>query len=203
MDTKNTTSSSSSSGSGGGGVPAAAPPSSSSTSHQGGKPTDVGLRNGTNSTASLQANQPSPPHHHKLTGSNARSSSDERSCPQKGGRHSMEDMTLPGSGGASGGGSACLSSDGALGVGGGGGNGGLPSSKDAWSCLRRKMCLEEMLYETSQRAKVYNRNHYGLLGILKVIRMTDPDLNVLALGTDLTSLGLNLNSTEYVHSCAG
>lgn len=104
------------------------------------------------------------------------------------------DGMASGSAGTSGGGGTCLSNEGTLGVGGGGN--GLPSSKDAWSCLRRKMCLEEMLYETSQRAKVYNRNHYGLLGILKVIRMTDPDLNVLALGTDLTSLGLNLNSTE-------
>lgn len=78
-----------------------------------------------------------------------------------------------------------------------------PASKDAWSCLRGKMCLEEILFETSQRAKVYNRNHYGLLGILKVIRMTDPDLNVLALGTDLTSLGLNLNSPECLFSSFG
>ncbi|KEP66549.1 UNVERIFIED_CONTAM: NOT2 / NOT3 / NOT5 family protein [Hammondia hammondi] len=79
----------------------------------------------------------------------------------------------------------------------------VPASKDAWSSLRGKMCLEEMLYETSQRAKVYNRNHYGLLGILKVIRMTDPDLNVLALGTDLTSLGLNLNSPDCLFSSFG
>ena len=37
-------------------------------------------------------------------------------------------------------------------------------------------------------------NKYGLLGLLNVIRMTDPDLNTLALGTDLTTLGLNLNA---------
>ena len=39
---------------------------------------------------------------------------------------------------------------------------------------------------------------YGLLGLLGVIRMTDPDVTMLAVGTDLTTLGLNLNSTEYV-----
>lgn len=39
---------------------------------------------------------------------------------------------------------------------------------------------------------------YGLTGLLNVIRMTNPDLNTLALGTDLTTLGLNLNSHEYV-----
>ncbi len=36
------------------------------------------------------------------------------------------------------------------------------------------------------------------MGLLNVIRMTDPDLNTLSLGTDLTALGLNLNSSEYV-----
>lgn len=43
-------------------------------------------------------------------------------------------------------------------------------------------------------------DRFGLLGLLNVIRMTDPDLNTLALGTDLTSLGLNPNSPEYACS---
>ena len=42
-------------------------------------------------------------------------------------------------------------------------------------------------------------DRYGLLGLLSVIRMTDADLTTLALGTDLTSLGLALNSPEPVH----
>ena len=41
-------------------------------------------------------------------------------------------------------------------------------------------------------------DRFGLLGLLSVIRMQDPDLTTLALGTDLTTLGLNLNSSEYV-----
>ena len=41
-------------------------------------------------------------------------------------------------------------------------------------------------------------DRFGLLGLLGVIRMTDPDLTTLALGTDLTTLGLNLNSPENV-----
>eukprot|EP01113_Clastostelium_recurvatum_P039573 TRINITY_DN6054_c0_g1_i3.p1 TRINITY_DN6054_c0_g1~~TRINITY_DN6054_c0_g1_i3.p1 ORF type:complete len:593 (+),score=122.85 TRINITY_DN6054_c0_g1_i3:120-1898(+) len=41
---------------------------------------------------------------------------------------------------------------------------------------------------------------FGLLGLLDVIRMTEPDLNILALGTDLTTLGLNLNSPECLYS---
>ena len=44
---------------------------------------------------------------------------------------------------------------------------------------------------------------YGLLGLLSVIRMTDADRNALALGTDLTLLGLNLNSTENLYSTFG
>mmetsp|Transcript_32984 Transcript_32984/g.48375 ORF Transcript_32984/g.48375 Transcript_32984/m.48375 type:complete len:433 (+) Transcript_32984:65-1363(+) len=41
---------------------------------------------------------------------------------------------------------------------------------------------------------------YGLLGLLGVIRMSDADRNALALGSDLTLLGLNLNSSEHLYS---
>ncbi|OZJ05844.1 hypothetical protein BZG36_00927 [Bifiguratus adelaidae] len=41
---------------------------------------------------------------------------------------------------------------------------------------------------------------YGLLGLLEVIRMTDADLSMLALGSDLTTLGLNLNAAESLSS---
>lgn len=44
---------------------------------------------------------------------------------------------------------------------------------------------------------------YGLLGLLSVIRMTDADRNRLALGSDLTLLGLNLNSNENLYSTFG
>eukprot|EP00934_Nitzschia_sp_Nitz4_P002013 Nitzschia sp. Nitz4//scaffold2_size372955//150720//152131//NITZ4_000407-RA/size372955-snap-gene-0.22-mRNA-1//1//CDS//3329546730//2013//frame0 len=41
---------------------------------------------------------------------------------------------------------------------------------------------------------------FGLLGLLGVIRMTDADRNALALGSDLTMLGLNLGSSEQIYS---
>eukprot|EP00761_Pharyngomonas_kirbyi_P008611 gb/GECH01008623.1/.p1 GENE.gb/GECH01008623.1/~~gb/GECH01008623.1/.p1 ORF type:complete len:512 (+),score=108.65 gb/GECH01008623.1/:1-1536(+) len=41
---------------------------------------------------------------------------------------------------------------------------------------------------------------HGLAGLLSVIRMTDPNLNILTLGLDLTTLGLNLNSPEYLYT---
>jgi len=40
---------------------------------------------------------------------------------------------------------------------------------------------------------------YGLLGLLKVLKMTDRDLNMLASGTDLTTLGLNLSSPDVLY----
>merc|ERR1719197_949317 len=63
--------------------------------------------------------------------------------------------------------------------------------------LRKK---EEMLYLTTPEAEKAAREKYGLPGILKVIRMTDADLNTLALGMDLTILGLNLNSPECLYA---
>lgn len=44
---------------------------------------------------------------------------------------------------------------------------------------------------------------FGLHGLLSVIRRNDPDLTSLALGIDLTTLGLNLNSTENLHKTFG
>lgn len=41
---------------------------------------------------------------------------------------------------------------------------------------------------------------FGLLGLLAVIRMSDADRNALALGNDLTALGLNLNSSGNLYS---
>ncbi len=58
--------------------------------------------------------------------------------------------------------------------------------------------------QTQQQAPGAGRklhaDRFGLTGLLSVIRNTDPDLNTLALGTDLTTLGLNLNSTEVLYS---
>ena len=44
------------------------------------------------------------------------------------------------------------------------------------------------------------KGDYGLLGLLKIIRLSDADRNALAVGSDLTSLGLNLNSSENLYS---
>lgn len=41
---------------------------------------------------------------------------------------------------------------------------------------------------------------YGLTGLVSVIRASDQDINALALGFDLTTLGLNLNSADYLYT---
>lgn len=46
-------------------------------------------------------------------------------------------------------------------------------------------------------------DRFGLLGLLSVIRMNNPDLTSLALGIDLTTLGLNLNSADNLHKKFG
>ncbi|XP_054815541.1 probable NOT transcription complex subunit VIP2 isoform X2 [Prosopis cineraria] len=55
----------------------------------------------------------------------------------------------------------------------------------------------------SMQASQSTRDPFGLLGLLSVIRMSDPDLTSLALGIDLTTLGLNLNSSENLHKTFG
>ncbi|GFQ01351.1 probable not transcription complex subunit vip2 [Phtheirospermum japonicum] len=42
-------------------------------------------------------------------------------------------------------------------------------------------------------------DQYGMLGLLSIIKMVNPALTSLALGIDLTTLGLNLNSSETLH----
>uniref|UniRef100_A0A0C9S8H0 TSA: Wollemia nobilis Ref_Wollemi_Transcript_11227_2840 transcribed RNA sequence n=1 Tax=Wollemia nobilis TaxID=56998 RepID=A0A0C9S8H0_9CONI len=44
---------------------------------------------------------------------------------------------------------------------------------------------------------------FGLLGLLSVIRMSEPDLTTLALGIDLTTLGLNLNARDNLYKTFG
>lgn len=44
---------------------------------------------------------------------------------------------------------------------------------------------------------------YSLLGLLSVIKIKNPELKPLALGIDLTTLGLNLNSSEDLHKTFG
>jgi len=53
---------------------------------------------------------------------------------------------------------------------------------------------------TGAAAGTNNANKYGLYGLLDVLRMSDANMNILALGSDLTSLGLNLNSSECLFS---
>ena len=42
---------------------------------------------------------------------------------------------------------------------------------------------------------------WGIKGLLGIIKIEDSDKSKLALGVDLTSLGLNMNQPEYFLSC--
>ncbi|KAK1437061.1 hypothetical protein QVD17_02846 [Tagetes erecta] len=55
----------------------------------------------------------------------------------------------------------------------------------------------------SMQAGQTSPDRFGLLGLLGVIRMSDPDLTSIALGIDLTTLGLNLNSQENLYRTFG
>eukprot|EP01130_Rhizamoeba_saxonica_P012851 TRINITY_DN5462_c0_g2_i2.p1 TRINITY_DN5462_c0_g2~~TRINITY_DN5462_c0_g2_i2.p1 ORF type:complete len:274 (-),score=70.27 TRINITY_DN5462_c0_g2_i2:68-889(-) len=41
---------------------------------------------------------------------------------------------------------------------------------------------------------------WGLIGLLKILKTSDPDLNMLSSGTDLTTLGLNLSSQGVLYA---
>ncbi|XP_044506422.1 probable NOT transcription complex subunit VIP2 isoform X2 [Mangifera indica] len=55
----------------------------------------------------------------------------------------------------------------------------------------------------SMQSALSTPDPFGLLGLLSVIKMSDPDLTSLALGIDLTTLGLNLNASENLHKTFG
>ena len=46
----------------------------------------------------------------------------------------------------------------------------------------------------------HTRTQYGLGGLIDVIKMSDRDLSDLALGVDLLTLGLNLNSQDCLYA---
>jgi CCR4-NOT transcription complex subunit 2 len=65
--------------------------------------------------------------------------------------------------------------------------------------LRSGLNQESGAKDGSQKSIQSFSDRFGLLGLLSVIRMSDLDLTTLALGTDLTTLGLNLNSRENLY----
>ena len=67
---------------------------------------------------------------------------------------------------------------------------GNPSSTTQPPAPAAQTPVQQVLFSPADR--------YGLLGLLHIIKTTDPDLSMLALGSDLTTLGLDLGATEYV-----
>ena len=48
----------------------------------------------------------------------------------------------------------------------------------------------------AQQVLISPADRFGLLGLLNIIRMSSSDLGMLALGSDLTNLGLDLSSPK-------
>mmetsp|Transcript_22897 Transcript_22897/g.74712 ORF Transcript_22897/g.74712 Transcript_22897/m.74712 type:complete len:443 (-) Transcript_22897:139-1467(-) len=71
----------------------------------------------------------------------------------------------------------------------------------------QRMKLENQAFAESQGLSGGNgsmssqekTDRYGMLGLLSVIRMNNDNLTLLALGTDLTRLGLNLNAPDNLY----
>ncbi|XP_047310682.1 probable NOT transcription complex subunit VIP2 [Impatiens glandulifera] len=67
----------------------------------------------------------------------------------------------------------------------------------------REQGLKSMQATSSHVAASAAPDPFSLLGLLNIIRVRDPGLASLALGLDLTTLGLNLNSSENLHKTFG
>ncbi|XP_042504694.1 probable NOT transcription complex subunit VIP2 [Macadamia integrifolia] len=65
--------------------------------------------------------------------------------------------------------------------------------------LQQMSAVNQSYRDQNLKAMQAVSDRFGLLGLLGVIKMSNPNLNSLALGTDLTTLGLNLSSTNDIH----
>lgn len=95
----------------------------------------------------------------------------------------------------------------------GGGAGGSVSGssedKHQQQLMMKRNAASSGGVQTSPDGKVTNipasmvNNQYGMVGLLTFIRESDPNLVSLAMGQDLTTLGLNLNSSENLYPSFG
>ncbi|KAH8264162.1 hypothetical protein KR038_004103 [Drosophila bunnanda] len=132
-----------------------------------------------------------------------------------GGSHVGLGGSSSGGGGGVGSVNSVPNSNAMMGVGGGLGSGsaGTSGSGSGSGCehLNDNSSNDKLVksgVQTSPDGKVTNipatmvNNQFGMVGLLTFIRAaeTDPNLVTLSLGTDLTGLGLNLNSQESLHT---
>lgn len=89
----------------------------------------------------------------------------------------------------------------------GDGGGGMLDKQQ--QLLMKRAALGSGGVQTSPDGKVTNipasmvNNQYGMVGLLTLLRESDPNLVTLAMGQDLTTLGLNLNSSEKLFPSFG
>jgi CCR4-NOT transcription complex subunit 2 len=58
--------------------------------------------------------------------------------------------------------------------------------------------LDSMQEADFARREESDADVWGIKGLLSIIKIEDSDKSKLALGVDLTSLGLNMNQPEYI-----
>nr|XP_043621001.1 probable NOT transcription complex subunit VIP2 isoform X3 [Erigeron canadensis] len=81
-----------------------------------------------------------------------------------------------------------------------------PQQNQSQFQLQQILAASQSYKDQGMRSMQVNQaapDRFGLLGLLSVIRVSDPELSSLALGIDLTTLGLNLNSAENLHKTFG
>eukprot|EP01080_Neovahlkampfia_damariscottae_P008834 gene8834-782_t len=83
---------------------------------------------------------------------------------------------------------------------GNGTDGGIPNMLKPQKSEKKETILQTMQSRKTQQKNNNEEDKYGLMGLLNIIKVGDKDLNLLSLGFDLTTLGLNLNSPEYLYS---
>jgi len=124
-------------------------------------------------------------------------------------------MQIPPTSPVGSGGGLVVGSGGGAGAGGGGGGGGAGSLQQMQQTQKilqspLKTSLSSLPQPTSPTPPsvsaantagvTSSSDRFGLLGLRRIIRKTDPDLNVLALGINLTTLGLDLNSPDCLYA---
>lgn len=72
--------------------------------------------------------------------------------------------------------------------------------RDAKQYAESPIEIEQKMLSHTTSQTMSGQDAYGLLGLLNVVNMSNQNLTLLSIGSDLTGLGLNLNSQECLYS---
>lgn len=75
-------------------------------------------------------------------------------------------------------------------------NGGVDGQQLAGGSMLLQNNLQQPAKTPAQQVLTSPADRFGLLGLLSIIKLQDPDLSMLAMGSDLQALGMRLESNE-------